>query len=225
MVLPRKFRTTISNIPCLPSQPDLPPSAHTNVSNTPSSTAPSSPSPSSTSLSSDASGHINNNNNHTSNNNNNNNQPNSAHQQGLLLTRQALHTYKSNNHIVHYKYSAYGGSCHELPKWVSKAQFIISIDCFLFCFCCIIYCECVSYRTRVASANATKHVQRGRLVTYQTTVHILINCCAMLMSFMQTSRKAFFMLSSTSTYDLRCFFLCVHDPIFILFLWYSFRVF
>lgn len=35
---------------------------------------------------------------------------------GLLLTRQALQTYESNHHIVHYKYSAFGGSCHDLPK-------------------------------------------------------------------------------------------------------------
>lgn len=36
--------------------------------------------------------------------------------QGLLLTRQALHTYQSNNHLVHYKYNAYSGSCHDLPR-------------------------------------------------------------------------------------------------------------
>lgn len=33
-----------------------------------------------------------------------------------LLTRQALHTYQSNNHLIHYKYSAYGGSCRDLPR-------------------------------------------------------------------------------------------------------------
>lgn len=36
--------------------------------------------------------------------------------QGLLLTRQALHTYNRNNNLVHYKYSAYSGSCHDLPR-------------------------------------------------------------------------------------------------------------
>ncbi|XP_037912923.1 dedicator of cytokinesis protein 9 isoform X4 [Hermetia illucens] len=35
---------------------------------------------------------------------------------GQLLTRQALHTYQTNNHLVHYKYSAYSGSCHDLPR-------------------------------------------------------------------------------------------------------------
>lgn len=35
---------------------------------------------------------------------------------GSLLARQALHTYETANHIVHYKYSAYGGACSELPK-------------------------------------------------------------------------------------------------------------
>lgn len=35
---------------------------------------------------------------------------------GLLLTRQALHTYQSNNHLVQYKYAHYGRSYAELPK-------------------------------------------------------------------------------------------------------------
>lgn len=35
---------------------------------------------------------------------------------GLLLTKQSLHTYQSNNHLVHYKYSAYSGSFNDLPK-------------------------------------------------------------------------------------------------------------
>lgn len=35
---------------------------------------------------------------------------------GSLLARQALHTYETANHIVHYKYSAYGGACSDLPK-------------------------------------------------------------------------------------------------------------
>uniref|UniRef100_A0A182JHE5 Dedicator of cytokinesis protein 9 n=1 Tax=Anopheles atroparvus TaxID=41427 RepID=A0A182JHE5_ANOAO len=35
---------------------------------------------------------------------------------GLLLTRQALHTYESPNHLIHYKYSKYGGTCYELPR-------------------------------------------------------------------------------------------------------------
>lgn len=36
--------------------------------------------------------------------------------QGHLLTRQALHTYETANHVIHYKCSAYGGTCYELPK-------------------------------------------------------------------------------------------------------------
>lgn len=35
---------------------------------------------------------------------------------GYLLTRQALHTYETANHIIHYKFNAYGGSCYEIPK-------------------------------------------------------------------------------------------------------------
>ncbi|XP_061518026.1 dedicator of cytokinesis protein 9 isoform X4 [Anopheles gambiae] len=35
---------------------------------------------------------------------------------GLLLTRQALHTYNSPNHLIHYKYSKYGGTCYDLPR-------------------------------------------------------------------------------------------------------------
>ncbi|XP_049286760.1 dedicator of cytokinesis protein 9 isoform X2 [Anopheles funestus] len=35
---------------------------------------------------------------------------------GLLLTRQALHTYDSPNHLIHYKYSKYGGTCYDLPR-------------------------------------------------------------------------------------------------------------
>lgn len=37
-------------------------------------------------------------------------------QPGLLLTRQALNTYQSNNHLIHYKYGAYGKSWMDLPK-------------------------------------------------------------------------------------------------------------
>ncbi|XP_053674834.1 dedicator of cytokinesis protein 11 [Anopheles nili] len=35
---------------------------------------------------------------------------------GLLLTRQALHTYDSPIHLIQYKYSKYGGTCYELPR-------------------------------------------------------------------------------------------------------------
>lgn len=35
---------------------------------------------------------------------------------GSLLTRQALKTYETANHMVFYKYSVYGGSCGDLPR-------------------------------------------------------------------------------------------------------------
>lgn len=35
---------------------------------------------------------------------------------GLLLTRQALHTYESPDHLIHYKYSKYGASWYDLPR-------------------------------------------------------------------------------------------------------------
>ena len=44
--------------------------------------------------------------------------PMNASCSSTLLTRQALHTYQSDNHLIHYKYSAYGGSCRDLPRYV-----------------------------------------------------------------------------------------------------------
>jgi hypothetical protein len=35
---------------------------------------------------------------------------------GSLLTRQALKTYETANHMVFYKYSVYGGTCGDLPR-------------------------------------------------------------------------------------------------------------
>lgn len=32
------------------------------------------------------------------------------------FTRQALYTYRAKNHLIHYKYHEYGGTCHDLPK-------------------------------------------------------------------------------------------------------------
>ncbi|XP_030384667.1 dedicator of cytokinesis protein 9 isoform X2 [Scaptodrosophila lebanonensis] len=32
------------------------------------------------------------------------------------FTRQALYTYRAKNHLIHYKYNAYGGTCHDLPS-------------------------------------------------------------------------------------------------------------
>lgn len=36
--------------------------------------------------------------------------------QGHLLTRQALHTYETANHVIRYKYNSYSGTLHDLPK-------------------------------------------------------------------------------------------------------------
>lgn len=35
---------------------------------------------------------------------------------GNLFTRQALKTYETANHMILYKYAAYGGTCGDLPK-------------------------------------------------------------------------------------------------------------
>lgn len=35
---------------------------------------------------------------------------------GNLLTRQALKTYETANHMILYKYAAYAGTCGDLPK-------------------------------------------------------------------------------------------------------------
>ena len=38
-------------------------------------------------------------------------------QVGSLLTRQALKTYETANHMIFYKYSVYGGTCGDLPRY------------------------------------------------------------------------------------------------------------
>lgn len=35
---------------------------------------------------------------------------------GHLLTRQALHTYETANHVIHYKFNSYSGSCYDIPR-------------------------------------------------------------------------------------------------------------
>lgn len=42
--------------------------------------------------------------------------PSHANALGHLLTRQALHTYQTADHVINYKYSAYSGTCYDLPK-------------------------------------------------------------------------------------------------------------
>lgn len=101
VVLPRKFRTTSNFIPTLPTlKKEV---SSTKLSN---GSLKTNGSPSSNSLADEAK---------DENITNGHNTP-SSQSHGLLLTRQALHTYQSNNHLVHYKYSAYSGSFHELPK-------------------------------------------------------------------------------------------------------------
>lgn len=39
-----------------------------------------------------------------------------SHNNGILLTRQSLKTYANDNHLIQYKYEAYGGSSLEIPK-------------------------------------------------------------------------------------------------------------
>lgn len=39
-----------------------------------------------------------------------------SHNNGILLTRQSLKTYSNDNHLIQYKYEAYGGSSLEIPK-------------------------------------------------------------------------------------------------------------
>lgn len=102
VVLPRKFRTTSNCIPTLPGlKREISSTKLTNgngsVTKTTTTNGASSPA--------DENGE--------SITNGTTNQTSSP---GLLLTRQALHTYQSNNHLVHYKFAAYGGSFNELPK-------------------------------------------------------------------------------------------------------------
>ncbi|XP_055302716.1 dedicator of cytokinesis protein 9 isoform X2 [Sitodiplosis mosellana] len=106
VVLPRKFRTTSNFIPILPTlKKEV---SSTKLSN---GSLKTNGSPSSNSLADEA----------KDENITNGHNPPSSQSHGLLLTRQALHTYQSNNHLVHYKYSAYSGSYHELPKSSSES--------------------------------------------------------------------------------------------------------
>lgn len=47
---------------------------------------------------------------------NGNNKEKETESMGSLLTRQALKTYETANHMILYKYAAYGGTCGDLPK-------------------------------------------------------------------------------------------------------------
>lgn len=40
----------------------------------------------------------------------------SKDQLGHLFTRQALHSYETANHVIHYKYNEFSGSCYDMPK-------------------------------------------------------------------------------------------------------------
>lgn len=48
--------------------------------------------------------------------NGNTNGDNSKEQLGHLFTRQALHSYETANHVIHYKYNEFSGSCYDMPK-------------------------------------------------------------------------------------------------------------
>lgn len=130
VVLPRKFRTTSNYIPSLPTPPTNAAKnepKHTNGNGSISSEKSIASSSTSSSLSEDttatavagvndsAQSHL----------------VQSAQQQphGLLLTRQALHTYQSNDHLVYYKYSAYSGTYHDLPRYYK-----LFISCYRFFF-------------------------------------------------------------------------------------------
>lgn len=51
-----------------------------------------------------------------------------SHNNGILLTRQSLKTYANDNHLIQYKYEAYGGSSLEIPKWVFLMEMILKYD-------------------------------------------------------------------------------------------------
>lgn len=50
------------------------------------------------------------------NNNTNGDNNSSKEQLGHLFTRQALHSYETANHVIHYKYNEFSGSCYDMPK-------------------------------------------------------------------------------------------------------------
>lgn len=117
VILPRKFRTITNNIPpyakptpngvaiSAPSSISLSSSHSTSSSSSTASSDDDQPKPQPSPTPSDGDAVS-----------NGTTAPNQPAAQGLLLTRQALHTYHSNNHLVHYKYSTYGRSHHELPR-------------------------------------------------------------------------------------------------------------
>lgn len=111
VVLPRKFRTTSNYIPTLPSLKKE--NSSGKLSN---GSLKINGSSSSSSLSDDASSNNENGTNGSTAAATNGHCATPSQSHGLLLTRQSLHTYQSNNHLVHYKYSAYSGSFNELPK-------------------------------------------------------------------------------------------------------------
>ena len=86
--MPRKFRTTTSDIPSSSSS-----SAKTTILSTPNKKQ-----------------------NGNSVENGSVNGKDKEAPMGNLLTRQALKTYETANHMILYKYAAYGGTCGDLPK-------------------------------------------------------------------------------------------------------------
>ncbi|XP_043640417.1 dedicator of cytokinesis protein 9 isoform X1 [Drosophila teissieri] len=51
-------------------------------------------------------------------------QPHGSRAECTRFTRQALYTYRAKNHLIHYKYNAYGGNCHDLPS-ISPAEELV----------------------------------------------------------------------------------------------------
>ncbi|XP_055599906.1 dedicator of cytokinesis protein 9 isoform X2 [Uranotaenia lowii] len=102
VVQPKKFRTITNNIPRFNIGTSSPPSNINSTSSSNGSPEATCSSPPTHAKSPSTSG--------------------SSQQQGHLLTRQALHTYESPNYLIHYKYSAYGGTCNDLPKKSSSDE-------------------------------------------------------------------------------------------------------
>ncbi|XP_065085612.1 dedicator of cytokinesis protein 9 isoform X1 [Ochlerotatus camptorhynchus] len=100
VVLPKKFRTVTSNIPSFAKA-----LASSSAQNGGSSSGKSAAATNGTSSQCASPTHDSNGSNRAT-----------VSSTGHLLTRQALHTYESANHLIHYKYSAYGGTYQELPR-------------------------------------------------------------------------------------------------------------
>lgn len=106
VVLPRKFRTTGNCIPTFPTlQKEISSNSLTNGNGSVRSNGTTASIAEPEDVTDD-----------TTSTNGTHSLQNGSPSKGLLLTKQSLHTYQSNNHLVHYKYSAYSGTFNDLPK-------------------------------------------------------------------------------------------------------------